>query len=110
MKHRNKIYDQRAHAKRRALERYGLTLNRHELEEMNAKARRAQVLERQSQRVTVRAIQVGPVYIPVVYDQVRGTIVTFLPKEAFAEEISKLNSKLHGDKGVSLTSLSPTFE
>ena len=72
---------QRRHAKRRAQERYGLTLNRAELERLVRRIQHgeATVLERQSHRISVFGLIVQGVSVRVVYDAKRKTIVSFLP-------------------------------
>ena len=80
----NKTKCQRAHAKRRANQRYGLSLNR---DKLNAMVRLIQegkctFIERQSNRVTVFSLLFEGLTFPVVYDKQRKTIVTVLPPEA----------------------------
>lgn len=74
---------QRAHAKRRALQRYSLILNRQDLDDIvsKIKSRDAEFVERQSNRVTIWRLSFKETLIRVVYDSLRHTIVTFLPLE-----------------------------
>lgn len=74
---------QRIHAKRRALERHGLQLNRFDLFEMVKliQGQKAEFVERQSLRVTVWRVPWGDRKLKVVYDKVRKNIVTVLPVE-----------------------------
>lgn len=73
---------QRAHAKRRAEQRYGIRMNRDVLRQLIAQiqAGKARVLERQSLRVSVLELCIDGNPVPLVYDYKRKTIVTFLPK------------------------------
>ena len=76
---------QKLHAKHRALERYGITLNktifRTWIEQIQTGA--AKFLERQSNRVSVFEVSYEDKAIPVVYDRLRKTIVTTLPIEYY---------------------------
>jgi hypothetical protein len=74
---------QRAHAKRRAAERFDLNLNRHDLAKLvqDIQLGRGVFVERQSHRVSVWNVAIGERRVNVVYDKLRKTIVTFLPKE-----------------------------
>lgn len=76
-----KALAQRRHAKRRANERFGLTLNRHELQALTSaiRAGRFAFVERQSNRVTVWAGIVKGQSVCVVYDSKQHQVVTFLP-------------------------------
>lgn len=73
---------QRVHAKRRAEQRYGISMNRDSLRQLivQIQAGKARVLERQSLRVSVLELCIDGNPIPLVYDHKRKTIVTFLPK------------------------------
>ena len=72
---------QRAHAIRRARERYGIDLNRDQYTALCASLRKGAgiFLGRQSNRLTVWRLVVAERACNVVYDKQRGTIVTFLP-------------------------------
>ena len=80
-KTKTKTHKQREHAKKRALERYGLDLNRHAYREAVLAIQKgtAKLLKRQSRRVTIWAVKVQGRMCKVVYDSQRKTIVTFLP-------------------------------
>ena len=82
---------QRIHAKRRLEERFGLTINRHQMRELvqQIHAGRAEHLETQSNRISIKAIMLNDRKIAVVYDCSRQTIVTFLPQEALEEYENK---------------------
>lgn len=71
------------HAKRRALERYGITLNRHDMRALVEliQSGRTEFVEHQSHRVSVHRVPLGTQMARVVYDRQRQTIVTFLPPE-----------------------------
>lgn len=83
-----KSQSQKIHAKKRAFERYGLMLNRADLMELVNKIHNnsATLLEKQSHRVRVFLVECKGIKVPVVYDNQRKTIVSFLPKE-YLEEI-----------------------
>lgn len=76
---------QKRHAKQRALQRYGIDLNKTLLrtwvEQIHSGS--AKFLERQSNRVSVFEITYNDKQIPVVYDRIRKTIVTALPTEYY---------------------------
>ncbi len=78
---------QRIHAKRRLEERFGLTINRHQLRDLvlQIQSGKAEHLETQSNRISIKAVTVNGQKIAVVYDRNRQNIVTFLPKEALEE-------------------------
>lgn len=78
-----KIYSQRNHAKMRAKERYNLSLNRYDLNELSEliKSDKAICLKKQSNRIHIYNLDYKGSNIIVAYDHVRRTVVTFLPKE-----------------------------
>jgi hypothetical protein len=77
----NKVRAQRVHAKRRAYERYGLTLNRLDLRGMvqQIQGGRAVFVERESLRLTRWIVVVHDLHVTVVFDAQRHAIVTCLP-------------------------------
>lgn len=79
----SKAKGQRIHAKRRALERYDLDLNRHQMDELVRMIQRGQgrLLEKQSLRVSTFELNAFDKILYVVYDKHRKTIVTFLPEQ-----------------------------
>lgn len=79
----NKTKSQRLHAKRRALERYGISLNRKRYREIVAdiQAGRGEFIERRSHRISVWKVKIAGELVRVVYDKIRKTIVTVLPRE-----------------------------
>ena len=78
---------QRIHAKRRLEERFGLTINRHQMRELvqQIHAGRAEHLETQSNRISIKVVSFQGKKFAVVYDGKRKTIVTFLPDEALLD-------------------------
>ena len=87
---------QRMHARRRALERYGLNCGprtRNALLEAIQNSD-AVFLESYSNRQKVFAVNYGEQYYPVVYDNRRHEIVTFLPREYLTRHQNKLSLKL----------------
>jgi hypothetical protein len=73
-----------AHAKQRAEERYGLNLNkqaRHDVVQM-IQTNQAEFVGKQSNSRTLWRVQYQDQSLNVVYDKVRSTVCTVLPKEA----------------------------
>lgn len=79
----SKKTSERMHAKKRAQERYGLNLTKEVRRNIRDKIRKndGKFLERQSRRVTLWEVEYDCVKYKVVYDKLRGEIVTFLPNE-----------------------------
>ena len=79
----NKKTSERIHAKRRALQRYNLEFTKKVRNQIKSKIQSngAKFLHRQSRRVTVWEIDHENRKFKVVYDTMRGEIVTFLPLE-----------------------------
>lgn len=75
---------QRLHAKRRALQRYGLVLNNKEQDEIIGLIQqgRAKFINRDSLRVTIFAVQYQGKLLKVVYDGERKTLASVLPMSA----------------------------
>jgi hypothetical protein len=71
------------HAKRRALERYGLSLNRKSYGELVKiiQSGKALFLERQSNRISIFSLTYQEKQLKCVYDSHRHKIVTLLPNE-----------------------------
>lgn len=80
----SKAEQQRKHAKRRIRERYGISVNRHQLRDIAEQIRqgRALFVERQSNRVTRWVVEYQGKKILVIYDSLRGNVVTALPASA----------------------------
>lgn len=98
-----KTHTQRDHFKRRMMERYGLTVNRHEYRFMVEMIQNgeAEFIEKQSNRVSAFWLNltvddgVGNseiVRVRVIYDKLRKTLVTALPPEG---EIDWLDADEH---------------
>jgi len=90
---RSKKKNQIQHAKHRAMQRYGISLTASGSEEMVRKIQSQKdcvFLERQSNRVSMIAVLHEEVWIPVVYDKQRKSIVTVLPENALQPYRSKL--------------------
>lgn len=79
----NKAQAQRAHAKNRAKERYGIDINRHDQRTLvdMIKTRQTVCLEIQSNRISIHKLKFKDTVIKIVYDKTRSTIVSFLPLE-----------------------------
>lgn len=79
---RSKKLAERAHARRRAFERYGINVGRATREQIIAQIRSGQsvYVRRSSLRVTVHDVTLSDGFkVRVCYDTQRGEIVTFLP-------------------------------
>jgi len=79
---KNKAQCQRVHAKKRALERYDLDLNRDALEEIVSRIQNGvgiKMVLKQSLRISHYEMTVQEKLVRVVYDRSRKTVVTFLP-------------------------------
>lgn len=88
MAKKNKAEAQNRHAKRRAMERYEIDLNRHKRLEIvhMIQTGKAQLVRKQSHRVTIFSLQYEGKEVVVVYDGQRKTLATFLPIEAKFED------------------------
>jgi hypothetical protein len=73
-----------AHAKKRAEERYGLSLNKEARHEIVGKiqANEAEFVAKQSNNRSLWRVNYQDQPLNVVYDKQRGTMCTVLPKEA----------------------------
>jgi hypothetical protein len=82
-KKRAKIRDIKRHAKQRALQRFNIILNDDDIRDICflIQKGKAEFIDRQSNRVTRWKVFVKSVYMIVVYDNNRGTIITFLTEE-----------------------------
>lgn len=85
---------QKAHAKRRAMERFGVELTNKKFAAIVEliQGQKAKFLDRQSGHTTRWLIELEGREVIVVYDSKRHTLVTFLHKEI--ESIFRLNSPL----------------
>ena len=77
----DKKASQRIHAKRRAFQRYGLVFTKAVRNDVKARIKnnKGKFLYRQSRRISVWQIDYDNKQLKVVYDTLRGEIVTFLP-------------------------------
>lgn len=77
----SKAKNQQRHAKRRALERYGLEITQEKYDQIVklVQSGKSKFLFRQSHRVSHFLIEFEGKSMRVVYDKQRKTIVTFLP-------------------------------
>lgn len=77
----SKLKSERIHAKRRALERFGLELNRQDLRSIVdiIQKQQARFIERQSLRVTIWEVMYSGQLMRAVYDSKRKAVVSFLP-------------------------------
>lgn len=100
----SKTRGQRIHAKSRARERYGITLNRKQLIEVVQliQNRKGIFVERQSNRVTRWLVSYQNETLHVVYDSQRHNIATFLPIKKYEIDVcdneyckcSEVNNKM----------------
>lgn len=76
------------HAKRRATERFGLTLNRHELRDIAKfiQSGKAEFFDRQSNNVTRWIVKIQGIEVAVVYDKLRKSVRTIMPVEYLSQE------------------------
>ena len=76
-----KRHAERIHAKRRASQRYGITLNKYQYREISKMIMKGQefVLSRPSLARTIYLIEYMGKQMKVVYDKKRHQVVTFLP-------------------------------
>jgi len=84
----NKAKSQKIHARKRGMQRYGLQIGPKTYDLLCNKIRKGEdavFLMRESNRVSHYAVKHDGDWIPVVYDNNRSTIVTFLPKEALSQ-------------------------
>jgi hypothetical protein len=82
---KNKVFSQQKHAVRRAEERYGLHLSGSDLNGIKNQIQNggAEFLEKQTNRVSVFSVATPNGSVPVVYDNQRHTVVSFLPETYF---------------------------
>lgn len=88
----------RKHAKKRAKERYDLDLNSlmfHTLEKQ-IRDNKSTFIEKASNRETLHIVEIAGVRMPVVYDKIRNSIVTVLPKHVIRKWMAIRERRLHG--------------
>ncbi len=85
---KEKSQSQRKHTMQRALVRFGLEVSNSLYSSMieAIQSGAAEFLERQSNRVTVWAVDAEGECVAVAYDKLRGTIATMMPVEWFKKE------------------------
>lgn len=85
---KTKTEAQNKHAKQRAMERYGIDLNRHKREQIIRMIQngQAECVRKQSLRVSIFSVQFEDKEVIVVYDKQRKTLASFLPIEAKFED------------------------
>lgn len=78
---KDKAKTQRIHARKRALQRYNIDINRNDIEEIIKKINsgEAKFIEKQSLRVSIWFVEIKGKKVKVVYDKLRKTIASFLP-------------------------------
>lgn len=78
---------QRKHAKRRALERYGIDFTHQNMIDLkhHIMSGRSQNVVTQSNRVTIHTLEWQGQTVRVVYDKLRKNIVSFLPLDKTPE-------------------------
>jgi len=81
---KSKAKCQEIHAKRRALERFGIDLNTEELVQ-EIQQQKLQFLEKQSNRVALFYKLLENIPIVLVYDKMRKQIVTVMPHSYYIE-------------------------
>lgn len=81
--HRPKLKDVIYHAKKRAWERFGLSLNNDNINDIVKVIQKneAKFIDRESLRVSRWLLDVSGVTVVAVYDKTRKTIITFLSPE-----------------------------
>ena len=74
---------QRRHAQRRAFERYGVVMGKKQQDQICQLIRsdRCTLLKKQSNRVSIYKVKYEEVEFIVVYDKIRNSLATFLPKD-----------------------------
>ena len=79
---KSKSKSQKDHAIRRARERYGLYVTSNDYIEACRRIRggKAKFVDRESNRVSRFRVELAGMEVPVIYDSLRGTIVTVLPE------------------------------
>jgi hypothetical protein len=97
----NKSQTKQVHARKRARQRYHLKLTKTDYEEIVAlvKQGKAETLERQSIRVSLKLLVWNDQELYFIYDNKRGTIVTFLSKdmidvEGLRQELEKIKNQV----------------
>lgn len=84
---------EKIHAKRRAKERYDLSLNRHDLRKLIklVQACKGIFIRKRSNRVSNWLINYQGKDLLVSYDKIRKTIITFLPLESMPDSVEQFS-------------------
>ncbi len=94
---RKKKKSQYQHSQKRGRQRYGVTIGPKGYEELCNRIQQQDkdcvFLERQSNRVSMFAVRFEGEWMPVIYDKIRHSIATFLPKAALEPYKDKLNGR-----------------
>jgi hypothetical protein len=96
----NKTKAERIHCKERIIERYGITLNRKELNEVVKRIQSregARFFDKQSNSRTRWIVNIKEIETLCVYDKVRKQIITFLPMSQVLP-LSKFNPYEEGSE------------
>ena len=97
---RSKKRCQRQHTQQRASMRYGLTVGKKDYDDLCSRIKSGDgcvFLEKQSNRVSMWAVSMDGEWVPVIYDKIRHSVVTFLPPEALEPFRDKIDgSKMSG--------------
>ena len=82
-KRRTKRDGQKIHAKKRALQRYGIDVNSKLLHELikQIQSGKSNYLERKTHRISIHLVHYEGKSFKVAYDKTRQNICSFLPKE-----------------------------
>lgn len=90
---------QKQHAKRRARERYGLLINKIDIENMinDIQSNKGEFVFRSSNRATIWKLVCKGKEVLVVYDKLRSQIVTFLPFRALEKYKLKQEKRIRGE-------------
>jgi len=80
---KTKSEGQRHHFKYRIKERFGLDVNRDDMNNMILQIKNGNSipLQKQSNRVSIHSVWIKNIWVPVVYDRYRSTLVTALMEE-----------------------------
>lgn len=80
---KTKTENQKRHAKRRALQRFGIELTDEKRQNIlnQINSGKSRLVRRQSHRVAIHEVTLDGVLIHVVYDKHRKEVVTLLPPE-----------------------------
>jgi len=94
---KKKAQAMKEHARKRAMERYGMELTEPLYNEfcnwIKTGDPRAVFLEKQSLRVSLWAFRHKEQWLPIIYDKVRHTLVSVLPQEVLTVHKKKLGKE-----------------